>query len=113
MRWQRRRQISCCACRWWVWPPLVAGGPLTVAPAGLGLAILSGAATSGLGYALWYAILPRIGAPVAATVQLGVPVIALAGGALLLGEVPSLRFALGSAPVLGGITLALRPRRAQ
>jgi drug/metabolite transporter (DMT)-like permease len=44
------------------------------------LAILSGAVTSGLGYALWYAVLPRLEASVSGLVQLSVPVIAMAGG---------------------------------
>ena len=49
--------------------------------AGLGLAVLSGAVTSGLGYALWYAILPALGAGRAAVAQLTVPLLAAAGGA--------------------------------
>jgi drug/metabolite transporter (DMT)-like permease len=50
------------------------------------LAVLSGAVTSGLGYALWYAVLPRLEASVSGLVQLSVPVIAMAGGVLLLNE---------------------------
>lgn len=80
------------------------------APAGIALAVLSGAVTSGLGYALWYSLLPRLAAPVAATVQLSVPVIALAAGAVLLGETASPRLILGAVIVLGGIALALLRR---
>lgn len=86
---------------------LLAGlGPVT--PAGVALAVLSGAVTSGLGYASWYAILPRIDTGVAAVLQLSVPVIALVAGAVLLGEVASLQLGIGAALVLGGIVLAVR-----
>ena len=78
---------------------------------GIGLAVLSGAVTSGLGYALWYAILPQLGAARAAVAQLTVPVIAALGGAVLLAEVPDLRFWLAAALVLGGVALASLPYR--
>ncbi len=84
-----------------------------MSPPGIALAILSGAVTSGLGYALWYAILPRIGASIAAVAQLTVPVIAIAGGMALLGEALSLRTALASALVLGGVAVSVLPRRGQ
>ena len=71
------------------------------------LAILSGAVTSGLGYALWYAILPRLQTTVAAVAQLSVPVIAVAGGWLLLGEPVGWRFVGAATLVLGGILVAL------
>ena len=45
----------------------------------LALATLSGAVTSGLGYALWYRVLRQTGAAQAAIVQLTVPVIAAIG----------------------------------
>ncbi|SFD88807.1 DMT family transporter [Roseivivax sediminis] len=77
--------------------------------AGLVLAVLSGAVTSGLGYALWYSVLPRLPASVAAVAQLTVPPIAIAGGALLLGEVPSPAFLTASAVVLGGVALSVLP----
>jgi drug/metabolite transporter (DMT)-like permease len=73
---------------------------------GLWLAILSGAVTSGLGYALWYALVPALGAARAGVAQLTVPLIAAAGGLALMGEAVSLRFALAAALVLGGVGLA-------
>jgi drug/metabolite transporter (DMT)-like permease len=76
------------------------------------LAIASGALASGLGYAIWYMALKRLGASEAAIVQLTVPVIAAAGGALLLQEPLTLRFALASAAILGGVALVLVARRA-
>ncbi len=78
---------------------------------GVWLALLSGAVTSGLGYALWYAVLPRLGAARAAVAQLSVPVLAALGGAALLAEVPGLRFWLASGLVLGGVALASLPYR--
>ena len=49
-------------------------------------AIASGALASGVGYAIWYTALRGLKATTAATVQLSVPVIAAAGGVVLLGE---------------------------
>ncbi len=77
-------------------------------PTGLMLAVLSGAVTSGLGYALWYGVLPALGAGRAAVAQLTVPVIAALGGAMLLGEAVGMRFGLASVLVLGGVALASR-----
>lgn len=77
---------------------------------GLVYALLSGALTSGIGYAIWYSALPGLGALQAASVQLSVPVLAALGGALLLGEHISLRLALVSVAVLGGIALVLRAK---
>jgi len=75
---------------------------------GLALAVMSGGITSGLGYALWYQILPRLGASRAAVAQLSVPVIAMAGGMAFLGEGLSLRFVIASLLVLGGVGLSMR-----
>ncbi len=78
---------------------------------GVVLAIASGALASGLGYAIWYTALKSLGASEAAIVQLTVPVIAAAGGALLLQEPLTLRFALASGAILGGVALVLTARR--
>ena len=79
-------------------------------PAGLGYAIASGALASGAGYAIWYAALPGLKAASAATVQLSVPLIVAAGGVILLGEPITLRLALASLAILGGIALVILPR---
>ncbi|MGB3146671.1 MAG: DMT family transporter [Paracoccaceae bacterium] len=76
---------------------------------GVILAVISGAITSGLGYALWYRLLPELGAARAGVAQLTVPVIALLGGMALLHEDLTLRFALSALLVLGGVALAVRP----
>ena len=70
--------------------------------------MISGAVTSGAGYALWYSVLPRLAASVAAVAQLTVPVIAAAGGLALLGEPVSARFAVAAILVLGGVVYSLR-----
>jgi len=70
-------------------------------------AISSGALASGLGYAIWYAALPALNATHAATVQLSVPVIAALGGIVFLGEPITLRLALASVAILGGIALVI------
>nr|WP_108780588.1 DMT family transporter [Pontivivens insulae] len=75
--------------------------------AGIALAVASGAVTSGLGYALWYRVLPRLEATQAALAQLTVPLIALAGGMVFLGEPATLRFALSAVLILGGVALGL------
>jgi drug/metabolite transporter (DMT)-like permease len=76
-------------------------------PSGVLLAIVSGAVTSGLGYALWYSVLPRLGATIGAMSQLSVPVIALVLGSLLLSEDISLKGVIASALVLGGIGVGI------
>ncbi len=73
--------------------------------AGVGYAMASGGLASAIGYAIWYTALPGLKATQAATVQLTVPVIAAMGGIVLLGEPLSLRLALASAAILGGIAL--------
>lgn len=75
-------------------------------PAGVALAVASGALASGVGYALWYTALRGLTATRAATVQLSVPVIAAFGGVVLLGEAITPRLLVGAAAVLGGIALA-------
>lgn len=78
---------------------------------GLVYAVASGAVTSGLGYALWYSVLPALKATQAATIQLSVPVIAALGGVVLLGEVMNEQFVLASVATLGGIALVIWGKR--
>jgi len=74
---------------------------------GFWYAIASGALTSGVGYALWYSVLPFLKATNAATIQLSVPVLAAVAGILFLGEALSFRFMFASIAILGGIALVL------
>jgi len=75
--------------------------------AGITFGIISGAITSGLGYVIWYSVLPDLKAASAAIVQLSVPVLAATGGILLLGEPITMRYVLASLAVLGGIALVV------
>jgi drug/metabolite transporter (DMT)-like permease len=84
----------------------------TVAVTGRGifLAMISGAVTSGLGYAIWYRALPRLSVTQAAVAQLSVPIIAALGATALLGERLSGRLAISAVAVLSGIGLVVSAR---
>jgi drug/metabolite transporter (DMT)-like permease len=79
---------------------------------GVGLAVVCGAVTSGVGYVIWYEALKGLDASRAAIVQLSVPALAAVGGVLFLAEQPSWRLALCSVAILGGIAIVLVQRRA-
>lgn len=79
---------------------------------GVGYALLSGAVTSGIGYAIWYTAVPHLKAATAATVQLSVPLLTALAGTLFLGETWTLRLALACLAILGGIALVVGVRRA-
>ncbi len=87
----------------------LAGGHANVH--GIVLAIGSGAIASGIGYSLWYAALPSLAATRAAIVQLAVPVVAAAGGGLVLGEPITLRLAAATVAIIGGIALVLATKQ--
>lgn len=74
---------------------------------GLVYALLSGALTSGVGYAIWYSALRGLQAFQAACVQLSVPIIAALAGSLLLDEALGMGLLLSGMAVLGGIALVL------
>jgi drug/metabolite transporter (DMT)-like permease len=82
----------------------------TTSPQGIALAAISGAVTSGLGYAAWYRALPHLPASAAAIVQLSVPVIAGLGAVVLLDERLSSRLVMATLLVIGGVALALAGR---
>lgn len=83
---------------------------MRVDAAGVALAIVSGAIASGLGYVVWYAALRGLTGTQAAVVQLSVPVLAGAGGVIVLSESMSARLLLSTVLVLGGIALAIAGR---
>lgn len=74
-------------------------------------AIASGALASGLGYALWYKILPQLKVTQAAILQLTVPVIAAVAGVAFLGEPLSIRLMISSIAILGGVGFAIISRK--
>jgi drug/metabolite transporter (DMT)-like permease len=78
-----------------------------VTPTGLLLAVLSGAVASGLGYALWYAVLPRLSGIQAGIIQLSPAPLAVVGGLVLLGEGLTWRVVLASVLVLSGVAVGL------
>ena len=86
-------------------------GALAASPRGALLAAVSGGLTSGVGYAIWYAALPGLSPLVAGLAQLAVPVLAAAGGIVLLGERLTPRLVAAGALVLAGLALALAGRR--
>lgn len=71
------------------------------------LAVVSGAVTSGIGYAIWYAALKYHTSTRTAVLQLAVPVIAAVLGIALLGEDATMRLGIAAALILGGISLTI------
>lgn len=76
-------------------------------PAGWAYAIASGALASGLGYAVWYSVLPALERSTSAYVQLTVPALAAIGGILFIAEPLTWRLILCSLGILGGVGLAV------
>jgi drug/metabolite transporter (DMT)-like permease len=91
---------------------IILAGQARLSTTGVGLALTSGAITSGLGYVVWYAVLPRLSAAKAASVQLTVPIIAALLGMLLLDEALNLRLTVASIAILGGVGLVVAQRAA-
>ncbi|MEM1316825.1 MAG: DMT family transporter [Pseudomonadota bacterium] len=87
---------------------LIFADTTAMTPTGIALAIASGAITSGLGYALWYTVLPKLETVTAAVAQLTVPAIAMAGGMLLLNEPLTLRFVVATLLIASGVIVASR-----
>lgn len=82
-------------------------GRLEASPTAIGYALASGALASGLGYALWYRVLPQLGRTLAASVQLLVPLLAALGGLIWLDESWSWRLLLSTLGIMGGIALVI------
>ena len=72
------------------------------------LAVVSGTVTSGIGYAVWYAVLPKFRSTTAAILQLLVPLIAAGFGSLFLAEALTWQLAFATAFVFFGTFVALR-----
>ncbi|MBX3096339.1 MAG: DMT family transporter [Fimbriimonadaceae bacterium] len=86
----------------------VAGiGSAKVSISGILLAVVSGAITSGLGYVLWYSVLPHLTAVRASIAQLAVPGLVAVAGVAFLGEVASPRLILAAIMMLGGVGVAV------
>jgi drug/metabolite transporter (DMT)-like permease len=89
---------------------VLARTPVHATTSGVALALVSGAITSGVGYAIWYRALPGLTVTQAAVAQLSVPVIAAAGAVLTLGETVTTRLVLAGLAVLSGVGLVLSAR---
>ena len=86
---------------------LLSAGSARAVPAGVALAAASGAVASGVGYSLWYSVVPKLGATRAAVVQLSVPVLAALGAIPLLGEPMTGRLMVAGAAIVSGVALAM------
>ncbi|MEP6866019.1 MAG: DMT family transporter [Deltaproteobacteria bacterium] len=80
---------------------------------GVVLAACSGGIASGLGYSLWYAAVPALGATRSAAVQLSVPVITALAALALFDEPLRPTLIAGGAAILVGLALALSSRRSR
>jgi drug/metabolite transporter (DMT)-like permease len=89
---------------------LAVGAP-HVTGTGVTLALISGAVTSGLGYAVWYTALRGLSATQGAIVQLSVPPLTAVGGVFLLDEPLTARLVGAGLLILGGIALAISGRK--
>ena len=83
----------------------------TLSLQGIMLAMISGAITSGCGYAVWYAVLPRLSTAISGVCQLMVPPIAALMGWAVLGEALTLRLIIATLIILGGLYIvSLKPK---
>lgn len=89
---------------WWQAPELI------VSTDGVMLAMVSGAITSGVGYAIWYLVLPQITVTTAAIGQLLVPLIAALGGVLFAHEVLTMHLLIAAVAIIGGILVVVLKR---
>jgi drug/metabolite transporter (DMT)-like permease len=79
-------------------------------PVGMAFALLSGAVTSGIGYAIWYRAVRHLSAMQAAVAQMTVPVIASIAAVGLLKEQLTGRVIASGAAVLTGVAIVLLAR---
>jgi drug/metabolite transporter (DMT)-like permease len=91
--------------------PLLTYKSIHITSEGVLLATLSGAITSGIGYTIWYSVVPKLGITRAAVVQLSVPVLALIAAIPLLGESPAQMTILAGLLILSGIVINLMGRK--
>ena len=71
----------------------------------------SGALASGIGYSVWYAVLPQLKPSIAAVSQLSVPIWAALGGVILVAEPVDLHLALSASVILGGILMVILAKK--
>ena len=81
----------------------------TYTATGVVLATASGSIASGVGYTIWYSVLPALAAWRAAVVQLIVPVLTALLAAALLGEAITSRLLIATALIAAGVWLTVWP----
>lgn len=78
---------------------------------GAGLAILSGAVMSGLGYAIWYTVLPSLSRSQSGIIQMTPAPLATIGGLVLLGEPITIQLIIASFLILMGVLIGILRRQ--
>jgi drug/metabolite transporter (DMT)-like permease len=91
--------------------PALASGHATTA--GITLAVVSGAVTSALSYAVWYRVVPHLTGMQMGLAQLSVPVLAGLGAVVVLGEALTGRLLAAAALIFAGVLLAIGWRAAR
>ena len=84
---------------------------INVSLKGLLYTFCSGALASGLGYTIWYQVMPKLKPSIAAVCQLSVPIWAALGGIMLVNEPIDLHIAASAAVILGGILLVILAKK--
>jgi drug/metabolite transporter (DMT)-like permease len=97
----------------WFLAVLIQREAIHVDAKGVGLAILSGAVTSGLGYAIWYTVLPSLTRAQSGIIQMAPAPLATLGGLLLLGEPITMKLLLASFLILSGVLIGVLRRPAK
>ncbi len=106
-----RAAIICAAV---TMPVLLILPETAIGPKGIGLALISGIITSGLGYVIWYMALKHLSATRAGIAQLTVPFIAAISGMLFIAEPFTARFFIAMCMTLIGVGLAtIAPKKAR
>ena len=78
---------------------------------GVALALLSGAVMSGLGYAIWYTVLPSLSRSQSGIIQMAPAPLATVGGLVLLGEPITAQLVIASLLVLTGVLIGVVRRQ--
>ena len=97
----------------WLLEVLVHRHSVHLGAKGVGLAILSGAVTSGLGYAIWYTVLPSLTRAQSGIIQMLPAPLATLGGLALLSEPITAKILLASFLILSGVLIGVLRRPAR
>jgi drug/metabolite transporter (DMT)-like permease len=81
---------------------------LNITPLGMGYAFISGSLMSGIGYWVWYSVLPSLSISSAAVLQLLVPIFAAIGGFIWANESVTSSFIIACVLILTGILLVVK-----